>query len=82
MKTIVIWQDFQELPTFIVLEGNYSHLDGVVIGTVDDEEKQEELASLLWDPDSGDIRVKYVDNPPYHVLTEDGYIIIRAGLVP
>ena len=47
MKTIAIYTNFQDLSTFFVLYGDYTHLDGVVVGEVDVDPKLEEMVSDL-----------------------------------
>jgi hypothetical protein len=47
MKTIVIYNDFENFPTFYVLNGDFTHLDGVVVGAVDVDQELEDMVADL-----------------------------------
>jgi hypothetical protein len=48
-KTLIIWSDFIDLPKLFMVNGDYRHLDGVVVNTYEDEDKEKELISLMYD---------------------------------
>lgn len=64
-KTVIVFSNFQTLPTFHLVEGDYSHLNYVVINAGHEDEQymeqgdleaekllEEELKNLLYDNDS------------------------------
>lgn len=58
-RTLFIYSNFEELPSFFVLDGDYSHLQGTLINTCapegedeqEYEKKQDELNSLIYTED-------------------------------
>lgn len=49
MKTVIIYNQFTELLSFIVLEGDHERLDGVVINSCEVyQHLQDELYALLY----------------------------------
>lgn len=83
-KTVLIWDQIGEAPLhFIVLDGDYRHLDGIYInssGSEEDERKQDELSDLIYDSD-GNHRQKWLDKFPVDVVG-DGVVVIVAGFLP
>lgn len=52
MKTVLIYDQVNAAPiSFIVIEGDYRHLDGIYINVSDEEELVNELANLLYTKD-------------------------------
>lgn len=48
MKTIIVYSNFEDLPYFYLIDGDYSHLNNVCINTmVCSRELQDELDLLL-----------------------------------
>lgn len=48
MKTIIVFSNFEDLPYFYLLDGDYSHLNNVCVNTTkDNQELQDELDRLL-----------------------------------
>jgi len=66
--TIVIWSNFQYLPKLFVLPTDIRHLNGVVIGSCnedgscDDEVKQAELSNIIYFEDTGEYKHKEYAN--------------------
>jgi hypothetical protein len=52
MRTLFIYSEFESLPKFFVLTGNYSHLDNVLINVVpngdEEDAAQQELLEILY----------------------------------
>lgn len=74
MKTCLMYVEFGdgEMPWFFLLDGDYSNLDGVVIGASDaTEEQEDELSRILPLKEQG-TRV-----PPkeYDVFVSTGFIL-------
>lgn len=52
MKTLIIY--IEEFPEYIVIEGDYSHLNGTMINHYQqDKNLQDEAINLLFEPNSG-----------------------------
>jgi len=49
MKTVVIYSNFEDLPKYFVVDGNYSHLDNIVVNNCTNQKLEEELIRLLFD---------------------------------
>jgi len=86
MKTIFIYdQCCQEDIKFFVLDGDYSHLDKIYINessdTEEEEQKQDELNALLFDPDNGQFKLLLIDSFPIDEINKDN-IIITVGFYP
>lgn len=57
MFTLFIYSDFQALPRFALVEGDYSKFDNVIINAAGDEENaklQAELTKFLFDDEGND----------------------------
>jgi hypothetical protein len=84
MKTCFCYSDFEDLPTFFVLDGDYRHLNGTLInatapeGTPEEtyEKRQEELSDLLYD-DEGNYLVAALTEPPkdYDHFVKVGFVL-------
>jgi hypothetical protein len=78
MKTLIIWDEMDGEIEFVLLDGDYSHLNRVYCNAGKDEEKEEELYNLMYN-EEGVFRHKvYAGFPP---LEKDTKIIV-AGFVP
>lgn len=82
MKTIVIYQNYQEFPTYYVLDGDYTRLDGVIVGTVDEDQ---ELESIVCDLDniaevfSTDFPLSFLEQ---QILEGNRVAIVVCGMIP
>lgn len=52
-KTIFIWDELDQNIKFFVLDGDYTHLDGIYINNYCDEVQTKELLALVYD-ENGD----------------------------
>lgn len=86
-RTLFIYSNFEYLPSFFVLDGDYSHLQGTVINTCaldgDDKEeyekKQDELNALIYTEDGApkvDLTIRVF---PRH---ESFSHVVNVGCVP
>ena len=82
MKTVLIYdQCGQEPIKFYVLEGNYSHLDGVYINEADSQEHlQDELSNLMYTEKGRVIPMEHGCFPTHEV--KNGAPVIVAGFLP
>lgn len=85
MKTVIIYEQFIDPIVFIVVDGDYTRLDGVMVNSVDsDRVLQDELCDMLYDPVSGDPTELY-KNALKKFPTEEvknGAAVIVAGFLP
>lgn len=76
------------MPTFFVIPGDYSHLDGVFIGAYKEDNDYsliEELSNLLFDPDTGELIQERLEEFPVDTIRysqEDMVKVIRVGMIP
>ena len=61
---------------FFELEGDYSRFEGVLINSVENQELQKELTSLVFDEEGG-IKLKSFSRP-----TRDWDVFVRCGFIP
>lgn len=83
MKTILIYDQCGERPIeFYILDGDYTHLDGIYVNHSNhDENLRDELANLLYDEQTGDSLLTPETNfPTYEV--KKGALVIVAGFLP
>ncbi len=81
MKTLIIWSDFEELPELYVVDGDYRHLDEIVINICDqDPAKEKELTELMYT----DGYILHVPLDPKALGTCGGQFdyVIRCGFAP
>lgn len=78
MKTIMIYEEIPERLSFIVLEGDYSHLNHVIINANEDETKINELSDLIFDKEGYEIVEKLTEFPTEIVKNED-CVVIQTG---
>lgn len=82
MKTIVIYQNYQEFPTYYVLDGDYTRLDGVIVGTVDEDQ---ELENIVCDLDniaesfSTDFPLSFLEQ---QILEGNKVAVVVCGMIP
>jgi hypothetical protein len=81
MQTVMIFdQCGQEQVKFAVLEGDYTHLNGIYINsTENEEEKERELMKLLYEKD-GTMLVKLLDFFPVEAVINGGKVIVTGFL--
>ncbi len=93
MKTIVIYDQLEADVQFIVLNGDYSHLNGVYINSIKEgatkkeqkahEKLQDELTNLIYEEDGGDLKVTLLEEFPIEYIHNDpDTIVIKAGFLP
>ncbi len=84
MKTIIVWNTFQEFAKFVVLDGDYRHLDEVCVGSVGDEDKQEELMQVLnYNDETGLAEFEELKEFPLDVVRGESEVyVINAGFIP
>lgn len=68
---------------FIVLEGDYTHLDGTYVNNSEDEKKVDELVALLFnsEEEGGSYKVKLLTKFPHKAVCNGGRVII-CGFMP
>lgn len=86
MKTLIHFCDFENWPEFYIVDGNYSHLNDVLINSTDSPEHlQDEASNLLFDQETGCIKLTEVElsllDIVYEGLPQDT-IVIRIGFLP
>lgn len=84
-KTVIIYETFIEPLSFIVADGDLSHLDKVFINNMYSSlELQDELSDLLYDNETGDstplLNSAVKDFPVEEV--KNGAKVITAGFLP
>ena len=81
-KTAFIYNTGEEMRYFI-LEGDYRHLNGIYINSVeDDEAKQEELVLLVYDSSNGHYLVEFVPLDVFASEIRHGADLIECGCLP
>ncbi len=83
IKTIILFLDEPYSLKYLVVEGNHSHLNGVLINTCnkDDEDLQKELYTLIYDQKTHHLKESLVRKEfPMEEIT-DSTKIIQAGFV-
>lgn len=80
MKTLFIYNSFDNMAEFFILDGDYSHLDDTIINEVGNEDKANELNDLLFNKD-GYSRVTMQDTlPDYKTTPWDK--VVNVGFAP
>lgn len=79
MKTIIIYSDFQDLPKFFVVDGDYSHLNNVVVNNTNNAQLEDELIALLFDEKHQFKHKKCNKFPHYKVFNKEDVEIINVG---
>jgi hypothetical protein len=81
-RTLFLYNEFEGLVKFFILEGNYSHLDDVLLNeAVEDAEDiklQDELNTILFESD-GKLKVTLLDKFP---LGENFNHVVNVGFIP
>lgn len=82
VKTVMIYDQLDAALKFLVLDGDYKHLDGIYINASNQDEKlQDELSNLLYDPKDGQDRVTLLTEFPMQAV-RDGADVIVTGFLP
>lgn len=81
MKTIFIYDELEGDLKFFKLDGDYSHLDGCYVNSVDtSDELQDVLIKLLYTDDTmANYRVLMLYTFPRPV---DDFVVVRCGWIP
>lgn len=77
-KTVFIYDE--ELVKFFILEGDYRHLDGVYLNSVQDIKKQEELDNLIYSENGGE-KVTILEKFPIEEVIHGAYVITVGFLM-
>jgi len=87
-QTLVIFSNFEELPMFFLVEGDKTHLDGVITNNTEDYDKADELNVLIYKKD-GSKETGYYNHEPLtldqvQISFELDYVgaIINCGFAP
>lgn len=80
MRTVVIWDTQIDPIQFFILEGDYRHLNGTYINSIEDNDRQEELNNLLAYNDRGVPKVEMLEKFPLPLWPDD--VVIVAGFLP
>lgn len=80
MKTLVIFSDSEDLlPVFATINDDWSRFDKVLINSTQSNKKlQEELTDLIWERESGERKIKWLDEFPYDFKHDK---VIRIGFL-
>ncbi len=83
MKTVVVWdQCGQDQVKYAVLDGDYTHLNGVFINDAEgDPEKEDELSAIFYTED-GEDNADLQDDFPIDVVKNEECAVITAGFYP
>jgi len=84
MKTIVIWNKSWYGIQYFVLDGDYSHLNEVYIGSIENEAEQDELLQLTDSIPSESFLNRFPKEVFYseYCETPDQVAVIEAGFIP
>jgi len=84
MKTIVIWDDCEASLRFFVVEGDYSHLNGVYLNSCAAKNLDDQLNTLIAYDDCGQPQHKMLDEFPldecYSYNNDKGPVITRPDI--
>jgi len=76
MKTLFLYETTSMLGKFFELEGNYSHLNKVLVNPYKYEQKKiDELSNIIFD-DNGNYKVTFLDKP-----TKDWDHFVQTGFL-
>lgn len=84
LKTFIQFTDFENWPQYFLVDGDYSHLNDVLVNSADTPtELQDEAIDLLLDSETGVIKLteEFLPDIVYSGLPEDT-IVIRIGFIP
>ena len=59
MKTLITYNDCQTDLQYCIIDGDYSHLRGVMINSGHNVELEKEASNLLFDNDSGEFLLSF-----------------------
>lgn len=81
MKTVVIWDTLEGEIKFFVVNGDFSHLDGVYINSMENELGQDELNKILDYDSNGNPKVTMLEHFPKEDVINGANVIV-AGFFP
>jgi hypothetical protein len=83
MKTVIFWDTCGQDPlSFFIVDGDYSHLDGIFINHYkQSQELQDALNGLIHNED-GQYKHKQYKKPPRKAMANLNNKIIVAGFLP
>ena len=90
MQTVLIYDQLDAELKFFVLDGDYSHLNGVYINQMVEgtkakqkaaDAKQDELTNLMYVKETGELKHQFLTTFPTAAVL-DGAIVIVAGFLP
>lgn len=81
MKTAIIFQEIPEDLFFFVVDGDYRHLNGVLINSTDsDAAKQERLSELIYN-ENGKYQLPKHNIETFRKAIQDGAHLICCGFI-
>jgi hypothetical protein len=82
MKTVIIWDQLEAGIDFVIIEGDYRHLDRMYINHPDHpEEKIDELSKLMYDQTTWRLRNVHLKEFPTEIV-KSGSAVIVCGFLP
>jgi len=82
MKTAIIFNDYEQLYYFVV-DGDLSHLHGVIVNSVDSDPKlQDEVCNLIYDAKTGEALLSDVELAEFVKAVRDNSAVIEIGFLP
>jgi hypothetical protein len=82
MKTVIIWDECgQEDIQFVVVDGDYSELNGIYINNAHQEQDDRDRLSALIYAEDGEVIADFLKDFPVDAVKE-GACVIVAGFLP
>lgn len=85
LQTVIIYETFTDPITFLVVAGDASRFDGLLVNSVDsDEDLQNEFVNMLYDEIDGEPTTILKNARAKFPIEEvkNGAIVIVAGFIP
>jgi hypothetical protein len=83
MKTAFLFNEFDYGVSFFILDGDYTHLDGVYVNSVDcEEDASSELTNLMYDPVDGHMLHRKATKDEFVQAIQNGAAMIVCGFIP
>lgn len=80
MKTLIVWTDFEGLPELFLVDGDYRHLNNVIINAGRNISLEKELDVLMCS-EEGIPKLTAIVGWPMHIASiVDAVFVIRCGL--
>ncbi len=79
MKTVIIWDTCTAEIRFIVIDGDYRHLNDTYLGGNDAPEKEEELEKLLF-TENGGYKYQLSNKFPTGEVVHGAFVIVAGNL--